>query len=77
SWESTNLYWARLAEERGYGPELLNSVIPMLTQRMAEKIFASHLEDWPALLRALRETGEEFRLGKVASLPASEKVPGL
>ncbi|MBI4460272.1 MAG: hypothetical protein HY648_09480, partial [Acidobacteria bacterium] len=24
SWESTNLYWARLAEERGYGPELLN-----------------------------------------------------
>ncbi|MBI3896487.1 MAG: hypothetical protein HY313_11215 [Acidobacteria bacterium] len=77
SWESTNLYWARLAEEGGYPPAVLQSLIPVLTQRMAEKIFASHLEDWPALLRALRETGNEFRLGKVASLPAAERAPGL
>ncbi|MBI4464843.1 MAG: hypothetical protein HY647_09090, partial [Acidobacteria bacterium] len=77
SWESTNLYWARLAGERGYPPALLHSLIPALTQRMAEKIFASHLEDWPALLRALRETGEEFRLGKIASLPVGARVPGL
>ena len=77
SWESANLYWARLAEERGYPPALLHSLVPALTQRMAENIFASHLEDWPALLRALRETGEEFRRGKIASLPAAERVPGL
>ncbi|MBI1955006.1 MAG: hypothetical protein HYS38_01270, partial [Acidobacteria bacterium] len=77
SWESANLYWARLADERGYPPALLHSLVPALTQRMAEKIFASYLEDWPALLRALRETGEEFRRGKIASLPAAERVPGL
>jgi hypothetical protein len=31
---------------------------------MVEKIFATDFEDWPALLRAVRETGEEFRQGK-------------
>jgi len=69
SWDSNNLYWARLADERGYPPEMLHLLVPELTHRMVEKIFATHLEDWPALLRALRETGEEFRQGKVASLP--------
>ena len=36
---------------------------------MVEKIFATDFEDWPAILRAMRETGEEFRQGKIASLP--------
>jgi hypothetical protein len=40
----------------------------MLTQRMVENIFATHLDDWPALLRALWETGKEFQDGKVQSL---------
>jgi hypothetical protein len=35
---------------------------------MVEKIFATDLEDWPALLRAMHETGEDFRKGKIASL---------
>jgi hypothetical protein len=35
---------------------------------MVEKIFATDLEDWPALLRAARETGDEFRLGKNAAV---------
>ncbi len=65
SWESTNLYWARLAEESGHPPAMLHRLIPSLTHRMIEKIFATHLEDWPAVLRAMRETGEEFRLGKI------------
>jgi hypothetical protein len=26
------------------------------------------VEDWPAILRAMRETGEEFRQGKIALL---------
>ncbi len=69
SWDSNNLYWARLADERGYPPVMLHLLVPELTHRMVEKIFATHLEDWPALLRALRETGEEFRLGKIASFP--------
>jgi hypothetical protein len=69
SWQSNNLYWARLADERGLPPEMLSELVPHLTRRMVEKIFATHLDDWPALLRALRETGEEFRDGKSESLP--------
>ena len=67
SWDSNNLYWARLADEKGYSPVMLNRLVPELTRRMVEKIFATDLEDWQALLRATREAGDEFRLGKVAS----------
>jgi hypothetical protein len=70
SWDSNNLYWARLADEKGYSPVMLNTFVPTLTHRMVEKIFATDLEDWPALLRAMRETGEEFRQGKIGSPPA-------
>jgi hypothetical protein len=76
SWDSNNLYWARLADEQGYSPVMLNRLVPELTRRMVEKIFATDMEDWPALLRAARETGDEFRNGKMAPLsntaPASE-----
>ncbi len=67
SWDSNNLFWARLADEKGYSPVSLNRLVPELTRRMVEKIFATDLEDWPALLRAARETGDEFRLGKNAA----------
>jgi len=70
SWDSPNLYWARLADERGFPPVMLNRLIPELTRVMVGKIFATDFEDWPALLRAMRETGEDFRTGKVA-LPAT------
>lgn len=66
NWDSTNLYWARLADEMGYAPVALNRLAPELTVRMIAKIFATDLNDWPALLRAMRETGEEFRQGKLA-----------
>jgi hypothetical protein len=69
SWDSNNLYWARLADEAGYEPEMLNLMAPELTHRMVEKIFATEFEDWLALLRAMREAGEEFRKGKIAVLP--------
>jgi hypothetical protein len=76
SWDSNNLYWARLADEQGFSPVMLNRLVPELTRRMVEKIFATDMEDWPALLRAARETGDEFRSGKIAALsnaaPASE-----
>jgi len=69
SWDSNNLYWARLADEAGYQPVMLNLMAPELTRRMVEKIFATDFEDWDALLRAMREAGEEFRHGKIALLP--------
>jgi hypothetical protein len=77
SWDSGNLYWARLADEMGYEPVMLNVLVPQLTRRMVEQTFASHLEDWSAVLRAMRETGEEFRQGKIVSLPKSHPVAGL
>jgi hypothetical protein len=77
SWESNNLYWARLADEKGYPPVMLNLLVPQLTYRMAENIAATFLDDWPALLRSLRETGKEFQQGKVAALPGGENGSGL
>jgi hypothetical protein len=69
-WESGNLYWARLADEMGYSPVMLNRLVPELTRHMIAKIFATDLEDWPAVLRAMQSTGEEFRQGKIVLLPA-------
>ncbi len=69
SWDSNNLYWARLADEAGYSPAMLNRLVPELTFRMVEKIFATDFEDWPAMLRAMRETGDEFQRGKITSFP--------
>jgi hypothetical protein len=66
SWDSNNLFWARLADEKGYSPVTLNRLVPELTRRMVEKIFATDLEDVQALLRATHEAGDEFRQGKIA-----------
>ena len=74
SWESTNLYWARLADEMGYSPVMMNQLVPVLTRRMVEKIFASDFDDWDALVRAMHETGDEFRRGELAGVP---KAAGL
>ena len=68
SWDSSNLYWGRLADEMGYSPVMLNRLIPELTRRIVEKIFATDVEDWQAMLRAMRETGDEFRQGKIVLL---------
>jgi hypothetical protein len=68
SLDSPNLYWARLLDERGDSPVLLNHLAPELTRAMIEKIFATDFEDWPAILRAMHETGDEFRQGKLGSM---------
>lgn len=65
SWESSNLYWARLADEMGYSPVMLNLLAPELSRHMIAKIFATDIEDWPALLRAMEQTGQEFRQGRI------------
>lgn len=66
SWESGNLYWARLADEKGYAPAALNVLIPALTRQMVANTSAASIDDWPALLRAMDQTGEEFMQGKFA-----------
>jgi hypothetical protein len=72
TWDSNNLYWARLVDEKSYSPVMLNRLVPELTRRMVEKIFATDFEDWKALLRAARETGEEFRQGKIVALSRND-----
>jgi len=62
SWESNTLYWAALADQVHLAPSQLNIMIPEWTRMTAEKIFATHLEDWPALLRSVRTIGEQERL---------------
>ncbi len=67
SWESNALYWASLADETSVTPAQLNVRIPEWTQMLVQQIFASHLEDWPALLKSLREVGDEVRAHSRAS----------
>ena len=61
SWESNLLYYAALADELHMRPAELNLRVPQWTQQTVERIFATHLEDWPALLRSLRMVGEDVR----------------
>ncbi|HUQ90892.1 MAG TPA: hypothetical protein VM120_04360 [Bryobacteraceae bacterium] len=61
SWESNLLYYAALADELQIAPSQLNLLIPEWTQKTVERIFATHLEDWPALLRSLRTVGADAR----------------
>lgn len=61
SWESNNLYWAELSDELHIQPAQLNLLIPQWTQRTLERIFATHLDDWPALWRSLRMIADQVR----------------
>ena len=61
SWESNTLYWAALADELSVAPAQLNVRIPEWTRRLVEQIFASHLEDWPAVLKSLHTIGDDVR----------------
>ncbi len=61
SWESNLLYYAALADELHVPPSQMNLMIPAWTQQTVERIFATHLEDWPALLRSLRLVGDDAR----------------
>ncbi|MBZ5724938.1 MAG: hypothetical protein LAP87_08070 [Acidobacteriia bacterium] len=61
SWESNGIYWAALADELSISPAQLNLRIPEWTQKLVEHIFASNLEDWPAVLKSLRLVGDDER----------------
>jgi len=53
---------------------MLNHFVPELTRMMVERIFATDFEDWPALLRAMHETGIDFREGKLTSPSRASSV---
>lgn len=61
TWESNLLYYAALADQLYLSPTELNVLVPDWTRQTVERIFATNLEDWPALLRSLRLVGEEAR----------------
>lgn len=71
SWESSNIFYAALADELGMRPTELNVQVPHWTKLTVEKIFATHLEDWPALLRSLRLVGQEMRQSSKANSQGS------
>ena len=73
SWESNTLFWAALADETHLSPAQLNVRIPEWTQKLVEQIFASHLEDWPAVLKSLRLVGDSVRTQSRAAA-AGEKA---
>ena len=74
SWESTILYWAALADTVHVPPSQLNVLIPEWTERTVERIFATHLEDWPALLRSLRLVGDDVRLKLRMQMDTEQKA---
>jgi hypothetical protein len=61
SWESNLLYYGALADQLYLSPGELNVLVPDWTRQTVERIFATNLEDWPALLRSLRLVGDEAR----------------
>jgi hypothetical protein len=61
SWESNLLFYAALADQLHLPPSQLNVLVPFWTQETVQRIFATHLEDWPALLRSLRLVGDDVR----------------
>ena len=61
SWESNLLYYATLVDQLYLPPAQLNVLVPEWTRDTVERIFATHLEDWPALLRSLRMVGDDVR----------------
>ncbi len=75
SWESNLLYWADVGDQTGVQPPQLNVLVPEWTQKVVERIFASHLEDWPALLKSARSVGEELRTQNLQAAAGTER-PG-
>ncbi len=74
SWESNLIFFATLADELYLRPSQLNLQVPEWTRRTVETIFATHLEDWPAVLRSLREVGEAVRADAVRAAGSVERA---
>ena len=76
TWESNLLYYAALADEVGLPPGQLNIAVKDWTRQTVERIFATHLEDWPALLRSLRSVGDDVRNRAKKNLPLTQREDG-
>ncbi len=76
SWESNLIYFAALADQIHASVEDMNVLVPEWTQRTLEQIFASHLEDWPALLRSLRVVGDQVQKQAQSQFNAGTSVGG-
>jgi hypothetical protein len=63
-----------LADELHLSPAQLNLLVPQWTQKVVERIFATHLEDWPAVLRSLRAVGEDIRSKARRQMAAEQKA---
>ena len=61
SWESNSSTGRRWPTNCSVSPTQLNVRIPEWTRKLVEQIFASHLEDWPAVLKSLRFVGDDVR----------------
>ena len=61
SWESNNLAYAALADQVGTPISQLDAFVPEWNRSAIENIFATHLEDWPALLRSLQITAKNVK----------------
>lgn len=58
TWESNNLFYAALADQAGVPVQQLEGLVREWNRAAIENIFATHLEDWPALIRSLRTTSD-------------------
>jgi hypothetical protein len=76
SWESNNLFFVSVADELYLPPSQLNILVPEWTQKTVEQIFATHLEDWPALLRSMRTIADGVRI-QTRKLQALEQKASL
>jgi hypothetical protein len=74
TWESNSFYYAKLADELGIPANQLDAYVPEWTRQTIENIFATHLEDWPALLRSLRFVGDNLRQHNNSEITASNSA---
>ena len=73
SWESNLLYWADVGDQYSITPAQLNVLVPEWTHKVVERIFASHLEDWPALLKSLRSVGTDLASPQAGAVKAGRE----
>ena len=74
SWESNNMYYAALADEIATPVAALDAYVPEWNRSTIENIFATHLEDWPAILRSLQTTGNNIR--HQSERPSDARISG-
>lgn len=73
TWESDGLYYAALADQAGVPVGQLDAYVPAWNEAAIENIFATHLEDWEALVRSLHAVHKDV----LQRVQAAESGAGL